>query len=169
MLQAAQKCNVKLNYDKLKYKQDEVEFFGETYTTISCKPAKNKVITAMPSPTNNKQVQSFIGTINYLFKFSLRLSELAEPIRELSKDKIPFNWGPEYQQAFTQMKKEILSVPVLAYYNPKKQTVLQTDAGIKGLGACLLQEDKPVYFASKALTDDQKGYVAIELELLAVA
>ena len=76
--------------------------------------------------------------------------------------------GPEYQAAFTQMKKEISSVPMLAYYNPKKQTILQTDASVKGLGACLLQDDRPVYFASKGLTDAQKGYVAIELELLAI-
>ena len=47
------------------------------------------------------------------------------------------------------MKKEISSAPVLAYYNPKKQTMLQTDASIKGLGACLLQEEKPVYFANQ--------------------
>ena len=49
------------------------------------------------------------------------------------------------------MKKEI--APILAYSNPRKQTVLQTNASIKGLGACLLQEEKPVYIASKALTD----------------
>ena len=67
------------------------------------------------------------------------------------------------------MKKEISSAPVLAYHNPKKQTNLQTDASIKGIVACLLQGDKPVYFASKALTDAQKGYVAIKLESLAVA
>ena len=79
---------------------------------------------------------------------------------ELSKEKIPFSWGPEHQSAFKQMKKEIVSTPVLAYYNPKKQTVLQT---------CLLQDEKPAYFASKALTDAEKGYVAIELESLAVA
>ena len=67
------------------------------------------------------------------------------------------------------MKKEIASAPLLAYYNPKKQTTLQTDASIKGLGACQLQNSKAVYFASKALTDAQKGYVVIELESLAVA
>ena len=106
--------------------------------------------------------------INYLSKFSVRLSELAEPIRELFKEKVPFNWGPEHQAAFTMMKKEIATAPVLSYYNPKKQTVLQTDANIKGLGACLLQEEWPVYFTSKALAEAQKGYVAIELESLAV-
>ena len=58
---------------------------------------------------------------------------------------------------------------ILAYYNPNKPTILQTDASCKGLGACLLQNEKPVYFASKALTELQKGYVVIELESLAVA
>ena len=88
-----------------------------------------------------------------------------EPIRELAKDKVPFNWSQEHQSAFTQMKQEVVSAPILAYYNPKKQT----DASIKGLGTCLLQEGKPVYFASKALIDAQWGYVAIELELFVVA
>ena len=139
-------CNVKLNYDKLQYKQDEIELFSEKYTTSGHKPSKSKVsaIIAMPSSTNKKQVQSFIGMINYLSKFSLRLSELAEPIRELPKDKVPFNLGPKHQQAFTQMKREISSVPMLTYYNPKKQTALQTDTSVKGLGACLLQDNKPV-------------------------
>ena len=62
-----------------------------------CKPAQTKVsaITAMPEPSCKKQVQTFIRMANYLSKFSARLSELAKPIRELSKDKVPFNWGPD--------------------------------------------------------------------------
>ena len=102
LLETARKCNVKLNFDKPQYKKTEVDFFGETYTTDSCKPAQSKVsaIVEMPAPTCKKQVQSFIGMVNYLSKFSVRLSELAEPIRELSKDKVPFNWGPEHQEVF---------------------------------------------------------------------
>ena len=123
----------------------------------------------MPSLTNKKQVQSFIGMINYLSKFSPRLCELAVPIRQLSKDKVLFIWSPEHQHALTQMKKEIPNALILAYYNPKKQTMLQTDASIKGLGACLLQDGKPVYYASKALTEVQKRYVAFEIELCAVS
>ena len=84
-----------------------------------------------------------------------RLSELTEVIRELSKDKVPFNWGPEHQAAFKLIKKEIVRAPILAYYNPKKEAILQTDTNIKGLGACLLQDQKPVYFMSKVLTETQ--------------
>ena len=123
----------------------------------------------MPPPQSKKHVQSFIGMINYLSKFSACLSELAGPILELAKERVPFNWGLEHDEAFSLIKKEVTAAPTLAYYNPKKPTVLQTDASCKGLGACLLQNEKPVYFASKALTETQKGYVAIELESLAVA
>ena len=171
LLETAGKCNVRLNYEKLQYKQTEVEFFGETYTVNGCKPAKGKVqvIAKMPVPSCKKEVQSLIGMINYLSKFSARLSELALPIRELVKDKVAFNWGLEHQAAFKLVKNEIITASILAYYDPKKTTVLQTDASINGLGACLLQDEKPVYFASKALTEAQQGYIAIELESLAVA
>ena len=87
LFQTAQKCNVKLNYDKLHCKQNEVDLIGETYTKSGHKPYRSKVsaITTMPSPTNKNQVQSFIGMTDYLSKFYLRFSELAEPIRELSR------------------------------------------------------------------------------------
>ena len=120
------------------------------------------------TPTCKKQVHSFIGMINYLSKFSVILSELVEPIRELSKEKIPLNWGLEHQEAFTMMKREIAKPPVLAYNSLKKQTILQIDTSIKGLGACFLQDERPVYFVSKASTEAPKGYVAIELESLTV-
>ena len=116
LLETARKSNVRLKFDKLQYKKTEV--FGETCTTSGCKPAQRKVsaITEMPTPTCKKQAQSFIGMVNYLSKFSVKLLELEEPIRELSKDKVPFSWGPEHQKAFKQMKREIARAPILAYY-----------------------------------------------------
>ena len=123
----------------------------------------------MPAPQCKKQVQSFIGMVNYLSNFSDRLSKLTEPIRDLCKEKVPFNLGLEQDSAFQLIKKEIAAAPILAYYKPKKPTVLQTNASCKGLGACLLQNQKLVYYASRALSEMQKGYVEIEFESLAVA
>ena len=74
LVETARKYNVCLSYDKLEYKMHEVDFFGKTYTIHGCKPAQTKVlaITEMPPPTCKKQVQSFIGMINYLSKNSVR-------------------------------------------------------------------------------------------------
>ena len=129
---------------------------------------KVSAINTMLEPSSKKEVQSFIGMIHYLSKFSARLSKLSEPIRELSKERVLFNWGPEHREAFNVIKKELVKAPILAYYDPNKETVLQTDASIKRLGGCLVQHGKHVYFTSIALTDTQKAYVAIELESLAV-
>ena len=100
LLQTARKCNAMLNYEKLQYKCTEVNFYGETYTTDGCKPAQSKItiILRCHSPSSKKEVQSFIGMINYLPKFSPRLTEFAEPIREVVKEKVPFNWGLEHQE-----------------------------------------------------------------------
>ena len=83
--------------------------------------------------------------------------------------RVLFNWGPEHRETFNVIKKDIVKAPILAYYDLNKEMVLQTDTSIKGLDTCLMQQDKPVYFTSKALTETQKGYIAIELESLLVA
>ena len=82
LLETARKCNVQLNYDKLQYKKTEVDFFRETYMINGCKLQQTKVsaITSMPEMSCKIEVQSFIGMINYLSKFSARLSEQSEPI-----------------------------------------------------------------------------------------
>ena len=87
LLQTARRCNIKLNYDKLKFKGTEVNFYGKTYTTDGCKPAQNKItaIIKMPPPSSKKEVQSFIGMVNYLTKFLPRLTKLPEPISKLIK------------------------------------------------------------------------------------
>ena len=134
LLDTARKCNVQLNYDKLQYKKTEVDFFGETYMIDGCKPAQTKVsaINIMPEPSSKKEVQSFIGMINYLPKFSASLSELSEPIRELFKERVPFNWGPEHREAFNAIKKELVKAPILAYYNPIKKWSSRSMPASKG-------------------------------------
>ena len=111
----------------------------------------------MPLPQSPKQVQSFIGMINYLSKFSTHLSEVAEPICELAKERVPFNWGPEHNEAFILIKKEVTAAPILAYYNPRKLTVLQTDASCKGLGACLLQNKKASVLCQQSIDRNPEG------------
>ena len=147
-----------------------MEFFGKTYTTHGCKPSDTKVkaITEMLKPTNLKDLQTFLGMVQYLSKFSPRIAEIAEPLWDLMKKHAPYAWGPEHYHAFDSIKKEILQAPILRYYDLQKETVLQTDASIKGLGTCLLQDGHPIYFASKSLQDVECRYVALELEALAV-
>ena len=95
LLEIARRYNVWLNYEKSQCKKQEIDCFGKMYTTSGCKPDKNKVtaITKIPAPTNKKQVQSFIGMINYLSQFSARLSEFGGAHQRIGKGHGIFQLG----------------------------------------------------------------------------
>jgi hypothetical protein len=79
-----------------------------------------------------------------------------EPINRLTKEDVPWHWEHEQDQALKKIKDMICSAPVMAYYDPHKELVLQCDASESGLGAALLQDGRPIAYASHALTDPEK-------------
>lgn len=66
------------------------------------------------------------------------------------------------------VKEMIASAPVLAYYDVNKPVVIQCDASQSGPGAALLQEEHPVAYGSRVLTQTEQNYAQIEKELLAI-
>ena len=122
----------------------------------------------MPRPTDVEGVHRIHGFVNYLVKFLLKLSDVIEPIRQLTRKDVPWNWSELQENAFQEMKSLVKKAPVLAYFDNEKTVHIQCDASERGLGAALLQNGKPVSFASRALPDTETRYAQIEKELLAI-
>ncbi|XP_033747087.1 uncharacterized protein K02A2.6-like [Pecten maximus] len=163
--------NIKLNKEKLKLCLSSVTYLGHVISErgLEMDPAKVKAITEMPTPKDKAGIQRLLGMINFVQKFAPRLSELTSPLRDLLKKDSEFIWDEAvHGQAFSEIKATLSDTPVLRYFDPKKQTILQCDASEYGLGACLLQEGHPVGYASRALTATECNYAQIEKELLAV-
>lgn len=119
-------------------------------------------------PTNKQEVRSLIGMVSYLNKFIPNTSALLEPLRVLLKDNVHFHWGHEQEDSFVRIKDSITRPSNLVYFNNQSQTEVLCDASMKGLGACLMQEGVPVYYASKSLTSAEARYSNIEREMLGV-
>ena len=62
-----------------------------------------------------KDLQTFLGMVQYLSKFSHRIAEIAETLRDLMKKHAPYAWGPKHNQAFDNIKREIVQTPILKY------------------------------------------------------
>ena len=84
------------------------------------------------------------------------------------KKDVDWQWTLSHLKVFETAKNMITADRVLPYFNLKKPITVQVDASMRGLGAALLQSDRPVPFASKALSDAKTSYANIERELLAV-
>ena len=109
-----------------------------------------------------------MGLSGYYRKFIKNYSTIAKPLSELTKDKTPFKWTPECQEAFDTLKGKLCASPVLKYPDFSKEFTLTTDASNVGLGAILSQEGHPCYYISRNLNAPEKNYSTTEKELLAI-
>ena len=96
------------------------------------------------------------------------ISSLTSDLRGLLKKDALFQWSEAHDVAFQKIKNQISEDVCLRYFDTTKEVVLQVDASQVGLGAVLLQDGKPVAYASKALTPAEMRYANIEREMLAV-
>jgi hypothetical protein len=170
MLEKARKVNLKMNPDKLRYKLKEAKFIGHILTSegIKVDPSKVEAIEKMPIPEDVTAVKRFLGMVQYLGKFLSKLSDMTKPLRKLTEDEAEWNWTKECQAAFEKTKSTIAKAPLLSYYDVKKEVTIQCDASESGLGGVLLQEGRPVFFTSRAMTQTEQRYAQIEKEMLAI-
>jgi len=130
VLDRAREVNLRLNFQRCKFRLSEVSYVGHIFTSkgLQPDPAKTKVITEMLPPDNVTALQLFLGMINYLGKFIPNLSELAAPLRELTCKNTEWCWFKQHQDAFEELKHRISSPPTLKYYDVQKPVTLTCDA-----------------------------------------
>ena len=138
----------------------------------------------MLAPKNKQELQSFLGIINYLGKFSPSTVEVCEPLRKLTSTRVAWTWNASYQQMLNKAKSLTKAEVCMKFYDDTKLLYLEIDASGVGLGAALLKlcnntagqkgmaPDNtnlwPIAFASKSLTGVEWRYSNIEQEALGI-
>ncbi len=82
--------------------------------------------------------------------------------------KRPWRCVPTHQQAFDNVKAAIAKETVLAYLDFLKPFEIYTDASSTQLGAMITQDNRPIAFFSRKLSETQQKYSVTEMELLAI-
>ena len=133
-------------------------------------PGKVEAVKKMPKPDDTTAVQRrFCGFITSQARFIPRLSEVLEPLRQLTSRKdAEWKWTEAHDKAFYQTKQFVVEATVLKFYDHEKGLTIQCDASEEGIGVAQLQDRQPIAFASRALTKAETRYAQIEKEMLAV-
>ena len=154
-----------------------LDFLGHRISSdgIFMDPKKDSSILEWSIPKNVKELQSFLGLVNYYRWFISRFASIAYPLHCLLKKNFKFHWSTEIKTAFDNIKSKFSSVPVLVYPNRGLPFLVETDDSSNfATGAILSQTSSndnkvhPVSFFSRSLTFAERYYPIYDKELLAI-
>ena len=157
-------------FSKCEFWLDRVAFLGHIVSAdgITMDPAKVEAITKWPRPTNVTEVRSFLGLAGYYRRFVEGFSRLALPLTQLMRKGEKFVWTDERESSFEELKKRLVSAPILTLPSGSGGFQIYSDASKKGLGCVLTQHGKVIAYASRQLKPHEVNYPTHDLELAAV-
>ena len=163
-----------LRPEKCRFHQKEVEYLGVIVGNgqVKMDPIKVQGIADWPTPTNLRELRSFLGFGNYYKDFIQDYSRITRPLHDLTRKDIQWQWNKPHDDTFQLLKELFTSYPVLRNPDPTKRYILDTDASQYAVGATISQQysdgNHPIAFFSKSLSPAERNYDIYDRELLAI-
>ena len=176
ILSKLEKAGLYLDLDKCEFLSQKVKYLGfiiKAGDSITVDPLKVKAIREWQPPTSVKGVRSFLGFANFYRCFVDGFSNIVGPLVALTKKNAEWKWEKEENDAFIRLKKIFASEPVLAQWDPDRDTIVETDCSGFALGGCLSQLDqngciRPIAYYSRRLNSAEVNYPIHDKEMLAI-
>ena len=164
---------LKLKPSKCSFFVKEVEFLGRKISPQGVTLTDHSISTIQEwsIPNNKKEVQQFLGLVNFHRAYIKDLADISQPLNSLLTTE-EFEWGGLQNSAFVKLKNLLLQPPVLVIPNKEDPFVLATDCSGKALGGELIQiqngVERTVAYSSFSLNQYERKYCVTRQELLAV-
>lgn len=165
------KDNIKLKPEKCKFLQNNIRYLGYKISEkgLEVDDRKTVCIEKYPVPTNLKELQRFIGFVNFYRKYIPEFSRIALPLYKLCKKDTPYVWNEKAQIAFDTLRAKLMKPPVLAYPCFDLPFVVISDASNYAAAAILTnksgKEERPIQYFSRTFNDAQTRYSTVHKEL----
>ncbi len=170
-----QTAGLRINFKKCVFAVGNLQFLGHSVSASGMSPVSDNVaaVRNFPPPSDIKQLQRFLGMINFYRRFMPQAARVLKPLTDaLAGCPKTLTWTPDLQTAFVAAKVALEGAVPLAFPLPAARLSLAVDASESHVGGVLQQFGKhgwqPLAFFSKKLSVAQVKYSAFDRELLAM-
>lgn len=163
-----------INMKKSHFCRKELKYLGYLVDKhgLRTDPGKVDVILNYPTPTTAKEVKRFLGMAGWYRRFINNFSKISKPLCKLTRKNVEFNWNPEAEESFSQLKSALVSAPILKMPDYNLPFRILSDASAFSVAAVLTQThdgvEHPLAYCSRTLNKNEVNYSTTERELLAV-
>ena len=167
-------AGLKIKPTKCHLLQRSVHYLGHVVSAegIKTDPEKIRSVSDWPTPSNRKELKQFLGLVSYYRRFVRGFSQLASPLYALTEKSKESGWTDKCSEAFFELKKRLVTAPVLTLPRFDMEFIVDTDASGDGIGAVLSQRinerELVVAYASRVLSRAERKYCATRREMLAL-
>lgn len=174
VLRELEKAELLVKESKCIFATRTVDFLGFRLSGdgVAPDPSKTEAVKKWPTPTSKKEVQKFLGLVNWYKKFVEGFARIASPLYALTAKDTSFVWTEECDLAFNDLKERLCQAPILAHPIPGNPFILMTDASTKAVGGILAQEHpegrRVIAYESHKLTSTEMNWPPRELEMWAI-
>ena len=175
VLERFEKLGLTVRREKCVFAQNRVSFLGYDLDGegIHVSEDRIKAIQGLREPNNVTELKSVLGILTYYAKFVKNYAQLANPLYELLRKEVKWQWSHKHKNAFNSLKKCLASPEVLIPYDLELPVKVTCDASPDGLGAVLSHvlpghRERPVAFASRTLNAAERNYSQFDREALAI-
>ncbi|CAC5367310.1 unnamed protein product [Mytilus coruscus] len=168
-------ANLTLKPSKCNFAVKQVKFLGHIVSKegIQVNPAKTKAISTYPVPKTQTQLRSFLGAANYYRRFINKFSSITNPLNQLLRKDIQFEWTSETQIAFEKLKQALVTAPILVHAKMNKPFHVTADTSNSAIGYYLSQLDETgrervIAYEGRSLSKAERNWSTSDLEYLAV-
>jgi hypothetical protein len=150
VLQMLQDHKLYAKLRKCEFWLKQVAFLGYVISKggISVDPSKVQDVLSWNAPTSVSNMQSFLGLVGYYRRFIEGFSKISRPMTELLKKDKQFEWTSACESSFQELKKRLMTAPVLVMSDMEKPFSIYCDASGQRLGCVLMQDGHVVVYAS---------------------
>jgi hypothetical protein len=175
-LDRMRKHKLYLRPEKCEFEKTKIKYLGVIilHNKAEMDPVKIAGVADWPTPSNKKEVQSFVSFVNFYRRFIPDFSHHAHALFNLTMKNVRFIWGLPQEDSFMKLKELVTSAPVLVLPDDDLPFRLEADGSGIATGAVLSQQSvndnawHPVAFLSKVLNPMERNYEIHDTKMLAI-